>query len=422
MGHLTGNPLDVLFSPRSVAVIGATEREGSVGRVVVNHLKASSFAGKIYPINPNWLNILGLKAYAHIKDVDEGIDLAIIATPAPTVPKIVRQCADAGVKACIILSAGFRETGAQGAAMEEEILRIARQSRMRIVGPNCLGIMYPYGGFNATFASQSVIAGSVGFVSQSGALCSAVLDWSLKENVGFSAFVSVGSMLDVGWSDLIYYFGDEPNTRSIIIYMETIGDARSFISAAREVALTKPIIVLKPGRTAEAAKAAASHTGALTGSDEVLAAAFRRCGVLRVDRIDQLFNMAEVLSKQPRTSGPRLTIVTNAGGPGVLATDALVGGGGQLAPISERMMESLNELLPGHWSHANPIDILGDANAQRYSEVIKLALNEKESDGVLAILTPQALTEATQTAEELRKLHTRPAGYPYGKPVLASWM
>ena len=421
-GHLTGNPLDVLFSPRSVAVIGATERAGSVGRIVINHLLNSPYSGKIFPINPKWQSIFDQQAYFRVTDVPDPIDLAIIATPARSAPEIVRQCVAAGVKACIILSAGFRETGAKGAALEAEILAEARRGRMRIVGPNCLGIMNPHGGFNATFAEQPAIPGSVGFVSQSGALCSAVLDWSLKENVGFSAFVSIGSMLDVGWGDLIYYFGDDPRTRSIIIYMESIGDARAFLSAAREVALTKPIIVIKPGRTQEAAQAAASHTGSLTGRDDVLAAAFRRCGVMRVERISDLFNMAEVLGKQPRTSGPRLTIVTNAGGPGVLATDALVAGGGQLAPLYQDALAALNEFLPAHWSHGNPIDILGDADAERYSQVIELALNDPNSDGILAILTPQALSEPTETARALKKLHNRPAGYPYGKPVLASWM
>ena len=420
--RLTGNPLDVMFSPRSVAVIGATEREGSVGRIVMSHLLSNDYDGTIFPINRNWSNVLGLRAHDRVTDVPDEIDLALIATPAPSVPHLVRQCVAAGVKACIILSSGFKEIGEEGAALEAEILRDARRGRMRIVGPNCLGIMVPHGGLNATFASQPAIPGSVGFVSQSGALCSAVLDWSLKENVGFSAFVSIGSMLDVGWGDLIYYFGDDPQTKSIIMYMETIGDARSFLSAAREVALTKPIIVIKPGRTQEAAKAAASHTGSLTGRDEVLGAAFRRCGVLRVEQIGDLFNMAEVLSKQPRTSGPRLTIVTNAGGPGVLATDALVAGGGQLATLSPDALTDLDELLPPHWSHANPIDILGDAGADRYSRVIEMALNDPLSDGVLAILTPQAMTDPTETAQALKKLHNRPAGYPYGKPVLASWM
>ena len=411
----SGNPLDVIFSPRSVAVIGATEREGSVGRIVIRNLLRTSFGGTIFPINPRWRSVLGLKAYSRLDKVPDEIDLVVIATPAKSVPDLVRECVAIGVKACIILSAGFKETGRAGAALEQEILQDARRGHMRIVGPNCLGIMNTHSGLNASFAARLPNPGSVGFVSQSGALCAAVLDWSLRENVGFSAFVSIGSMLDVGWGDLIYYFGDDPKTKSIVIYMETIGDARAFLSAAREVALTKPIIVIKPGRTREAAKAAASHTGSIAGRDEVLAAAFRRCGVLRVNQIEDLFNMAEVLAKQPRTTGPRLSIVTNAGGPGVLATDALIASGGEIAPISMDLMATLNEILPPHWSHGNPIDILGDADPERYSRVIEVVTKNSKSDGLLVILTPQAMADSTETARAMQKIYNRPAGYSVGK-------
>jgi len=277
--------------------------------------------------------------------------------------------------------------------------------------------MSPLSGLNATFATTIARPGSVGFISQSGALCTAVLDWSLKEMVGFSAFVSVGSMVDVGWGDLIYHLGNDPKTRSIVIYMESIGNARAFLSAAREVALNKPIIVIKPGRTAAAAKAAASHTGSLTGSDEVLDAAFRRSGVLRVNNIADLFYMAEVLSKQPSPRGPRLTIVTNAGGPGVLATDALIMGGGELAELTPATMEAYNAVLPATWSHNNPVDIIGDASPERYAKALQIAANDPNSDGMLVILTPQAMTDPTQIAEQLK-----PLAKQEGKPVLASWM
>lgn len=416
------NPLEVMFKPRSVAVIGATERDASVGRTIVWNLMSSSFGGTIFPVNPKRTSVLGIKAYPDVTAVPDEIDLAVIVTPAATVPSVVDDCAAVGVKACIIISAGFKEIGPEGVALEKQILATARRSRMRIVGPNCLGVMSPVTGLNATFASKMAHPGSVGFISQSGALCTAILDWSFYENVGFSAFVSIGSMLDIGWGDLIYYLGDDPRTKSIVIYMESIGDARYFLSAAREVALTKPIIVIKPGRTEEAAHAAASHTGALTGSDEVLAAAFQRSGVLRVDTISDLFNMAEVLAKQPRPRGPRLTIVTNAGGPGVIATDALITSGGELAPLSEESMQALDEILPPHWSHGNPVDILGDADPERYADVINIVANDAQSDGVLTILTPQAMTSPTQTAKALRKIYSRPATYAYGKPVLASWM
>ncbi|MCO5179245.1 MAG: bifunctional acetate--CoA ligase family protein/GNAT family N-acetyltransferase [Candidatus Promineofilum sp.] len=416
------NPLEVMFKPRSVAVIGATERQGSVARTILWNLISTTFGGTIFPVNPKYNSILGIKAYSSVGSIPDPVDLAVIVTPARTVPGIIEECAAAGVRAAIIISAGFKETGPEGVALEEKILKIARRSSMRIVGPNVLGVMNPITGLNATFASTMARPGSVGFISQSGALLTAILDWSFRENVGFSAFVSIGSMLDVGWGDLIHYLGDDPHTKSIVLYMESIGDARSFLSAAREVALTKPIIVIKPGRTEEAAKAAASHTGSLTGGDEVLAAAFRRSGVLRVDTIADLFSMAEVLSKQPRPRGPRLTIVTNAGGPGVLATDALITGGGQLTPLSDAALAAYNALLPEHWSHNNPIDILGDADAERYAESIKIAANDENSDGTLVILTPQAMTNPTETARMLADQFSRPAGYAYGKPILASWM
>ncbi|MCP4428816.1 MAG: bifunctional acetate--CoA ligase family protein/GNAT family N-acetyltransferase [Chloroflexi bacterium] len=416
------NPLDDIFAPKSVAVIGATEREGSVGRTIVWNLMSTSFGGTIFPVNPKRSSILGIKAYPNISDVPDQVDLAVIVTPASTVPGIISECVDAGVKGAIIISAGFKEIGPEGEALEAQIMTKARRGNMRIVGPNCLGVMNPITGLNATFAAAMARPGNVGFISQSGALCTAILDWSFRENVGFSAFVSIGSMLDVGWGDLITYLGDDPRTKSIVIYMETIGDARSFLSAAREVALTKPIIVIKPGRTEAAAQAAASHTGSLTGSDEVLAAAFRRCGVLRVDSIDGLFNMAEVLAKQPRPQGNRLTIITNAGGPGVLATDALITAGSELTDISGETMAALNEILPPHWSHNNPIDILGDADADRYKDVLEIAAKDPNSDGMLVILTPQAMTAPTQTAQLLKKLYGRSDSGVRGKPVLASWM
>ena len=416
------NPLDVIFSPKSVALIGATEREGSVGRTILWNLMTNSFGGTIFPVNPKRSSVMGIKAYPAIGEIPEPVDLAIVVTPARTVPGIIRECVEAGVKGAIVISAGFKEIGPEGVRLEQEILAEARRGQMRIIGPNCLGVMNPMSGLNATFASAMARPGSVGFISQSGALLTSILDWSFRENVGFSSFVSIGSMLDVDWGDLIYYLGDDPRTKSIVIYMESIGNARSFLSAARDVALTKPIIVIKPGRTEAAAQAAASHTGSLTGSDEVLAAAFRRSGVLRVDSIDDLFNMAEVLAKQPRPRGPRLTIVTNAGGPGVLATDALISNRGELTPLSDETMAELDEFLPQHWSHSNPIDILGDADAERYAKTIQIAANDENSDGMLVILTPQAMTDPTQTAQELKKLYGRPPQYQYGKPVLASWM
>jgi acetyltransferase len=412
----TPRSLQPIFSPKTVAVIGATEKAGSVGRTVLWNLISSPFGGTVFPVNPKRENILGIKAYPSIKDIPDPIDLAVIVTPAPTVPDIITDCVDQGVRGAIVISAGFKEIGPEGAKLEERILLEARRGQMRIIGPNCLGVMNPLTGLNATFATAAAQPGNVAFISQSGALCTSVLDWSFKEHVGFSAFVSIGSMLDVGWGDLIYHLGDDPHTNSIVIYMETIGDARSFMSAAREVALAKPIIVIKPGRTEGAARAAASHTGSLTGSDEVLEAAFRRCGVLRVTNIGDIFAMAEVLSKQPRPKGPNLTILTNAGGPGVLATDALITSGGKLAELSPATMKKLNEILPPQWSHNNPVDILGDASPERYAQALEVAAHDENSDGLLVILTPQAMTDPTATAEALKDY-----AQSYDKPILASW-
>jgi acetyltransferase len=410
------NPLDVFFKPKNIAVIGATEAPGSVGRTTLWNLISTPFGGAVFPVNPNRPSILGIKAYKNIKEVPAEVDLAVVVTRASFVPGVIRECGEAGVKGAIVISAGFKELGPEGVELERQLLAEARRFGMRIIGPNCLGLMCPPTGVNATFAAGMARPGNVGFISQSGALCTAVLDWSFRELVGFSAFISIGSMVDVGWGDLIDYLGNDPRTRSILIYMESVGDARSFLSAAREVALAKPIIVIKAGRTAAGGKAAASHTGAMTGSDAVLDAAFRRTGVLRVNNISDLFYTAEVLAKQPRPKGPRMTILTNAGGPAVLATDALIAAGGQLPDLSPATIEELNKFLPKHWSRGNPIDILGDADAERYAKSLEIAARDPNSDGLLVILTPQAMTDATGTAELLKNYNR------LDKPVLASWM
>jgi acetyltransferase len=407
---------EALFKPKTVAVIGATDRENSVGLALMKNL-TSTFKGNIYPINPKRDMLLGFKALPAIADAPERIDLAVIVTPATTVPDVIGECIASDVKSAIVISAGFKETGPKGIELERQVLEKARAAKMRFIGPNCLGVMNTRIGLNATFADKIALTGSVAFISQSGALCTAILDWSYREKVGFSHFVSVGSMLDVGWGDLIDYLGDDPSTESIVMYMETIGDARAFMSAAREVALRKPIIVIKAGRSQAAAKAAASHTGSLSGSDDAIDAAFHRCGVLRVNTIADLFAMAEVIGKQPRPKGNRLTIVTNAGGPAVLATDVLTYHGGELATLSETSIQKLNTVLPDAWSHGNPVDILGDATADRYMDAIDIVGGDPNSDGLLVILTPQAMTQSTETA---RQLATR--AEKFGKPVLASWM
>ncbi len=415
--HRRSHPLDALFGPKTVAIIGATEKHGSVGRALLQNMTSGNFQGSVFPINPKYSELMGLKAYANLSSCPSPVDLAVIATPASAVPGIMEECGQAGVKGVIVISAGFKELGPEGEKHEKETVGIARRYGIRIIGPNCLGVMNTRCGLNATFASKMAQKGNVGFISQSGALCTAVLDWSLTQGVGFSSFISAGSMADIGWGDLIDYLGDDPETHSILIYMESIGDARSFLSSAREVALTKPIIILKAGRTDEAAKAAVSHTGSIAGSDAVLDAAFQRCGILRVGEIRDLFNLADILSKQPRPQGPALAILTNAGGPGVLATDALIESGGKLASLSEDTYQRIDKILPAHWSHNNPVDVLGDADAGRYAKTLSVLSEDSSVDGVLVILTPQAMTEPAKTAEALKGYSEKS-----GKPVLASWM
>jgi acetyltransferase len=409
--------LESIFLPRSVAVIGATDREGTVGRSIVSNLLESKFPIKVYAVNPSHSEVLGIKTYNQIGDIPGGVDLAVVVTPAHTVPQVIGECVDADVKSGVVISAGFRERGHEGILLEEQIQKHLSHGSMRLIGPNCLGFMNPTIGLNATFAKSMPQKGSVAFLSQSGALLTSILDWGQSEQVGFSAIVSTGSMLDVGWGDLIYHFGNDPQTKSILLYMESVGDARSFLSAAREIALSKPIIVIKAGRSDAASRAAASHTGALTGSDDVLEAAFRRCGILRVQNIADLFYMAEVLSKQPRPRGPRLTIVTNAGGPGVLATDSLMATGGELTVLSSESLHELDGFLSSHWSHNNPVDVLADADAEGFVKAVGIASRDAASDGLLAIIAPQGLADPTQVAERMK-----PLAHTSSKPLLAVWM
>jgi acetyltransferase len=413
----TRSALEAFFAPATVAVVGATERQGSVGRTILENLVHSPYRGRVFAVNPRHSELLGTKCFSSVAALPEPVDLAVIVTPAVTVPDVVRECVHAGVRSAIVISAGFKERGAEGVALEHLIQAELRRGSMRLVGPNCLGMMNPSIGLNATFAHDLARPGNVAFLSQSGALLTAVLDWSLREQVGFSAIVSTGSMLDVDWGNLISFYGEDPQTKSILLYIESISDARSFFSAAREVALSKPIIVIKAGRTEAASKAASSHTGAMTGSDDVFDAALRRCGVLRVQSISDLFYMAEVLSKQPRPQGPRLTIVTNAGGPGVLATDALIPNGGELTTLSQDSLRALSAFLPAHWSHANPIDILGDADPERYEKAVEGAIADPGTDGLLVILAPQGMTNPAEVARRLARY-----AQGQGKPVLASWM
>src|SRR5260221_1208215 len=405
--------LNAMFAPESVEVSGEPERPGSVGRALLENLK--SYRGPVYPVNRKQHRVLGVPAFPKFGTIPDHVDLAIVATPAATVPDVVEECAAAGVTGAVVISAGFKECGPVGAKLEEAVA--ARRGQMRIVGPNCLGVMIPRLSLNATFASRLAKDGHLAFVSQSGALCSSVLDWSIRERVGFSGFFSVGSMVDVNWGDLIYHLADDWHTASILIYMESVGDARSFLSATREVALTKPIIVLKVGRTTPGATAVMSHTGAQAGSDEVFDAAFRRASVLRVNTLDELFGMAEVLGKQPRRRGSRLAIVTNGGGPGALAADALIQDNGSLADLSDETIQTLDNFLPPFWSRSNPVDLVGDAKADQYAAAVEALIKDPNNDALLIILTPQATAEPTATAQRLKSLiSTRQ------KPIFACWM
>ncbi len=391
--------LDKIFDPKSVAIIGASDVEGSVGFAIVKNLTQFGYAGKVYLVNIRKPEILGVRTYPTIMEVPEVVDLAMIATPAKTVPDVMEECGRAGVKGVIIVSAGFKETGPEGKALERKILDEARKYGIRVIGPNCIGIMRPRLNLNATFVNKVAKPGKIAFLSQSGALGSAILDWAISQNIGFSNFVSVGSMIDVDFGDLIDYFGSDPHTKSILMYVEGITEARKFMSAARHFARTKPIIVIKSGKYSESAKAAASHTGSLSGEDAIYNAAFKRAGIVRVDEIADLFNAAEVLGTQPLPKGPNLAIITNAGGPGVMATDALISGGGNLAKLSDETLNKLNSVLPPFWSHGNPIDVLGDAQPERYKAAIQACLNDENVDGIVIIFTQQGVVEGKSVAK-----------------------
>jgi len=409
--------LNKLFNPKVVAIFGASSKKGSVGYSLMKNIIGSGFDGIVYPINPKRTNVLGVKTYSSLEEIKEKVDLAIIATPAKTVPTIVENCGKAGVSGIVLISAGFAEIGEEGKLLTKHISATVRKYRMRLIGPNCLGFIKPSIKLNASFANKMALPGKIAFISQSGALCTAILDWSVKQNVGFSHFVSIGSMIDISFHDLIDYFGSDPQTTSIVIYMESLIDARSFMSAARAFARNKPIIVLKAGKSTEGAQAAMSHTGSLAGNDFVFDAAFKRAGVVRVDTIDELFNIAQSLAMQPKPAGNRIAIITNAGGPGVIATDTLIEMGGKIAQLSPETINGLNEHLSPNWSKGNPVDVLGDAGPLQYEKAVELCANDKNVDGVLVILTPQSMTDPSGVAHEVASI-----GRKCRKTVLASWM
>ncbi len=409
--------LKPLFSPKSVAVFGASDRIDSVGQIVFQNMLQSGFQGKLYPINPSHAEVQGCQAYTSISQIEETVELAVIATPAQTVPDIIEQCGLHNVKAAVIITAGFGESGEAGKALELEVLEIAKRYGIRLIGPNCLGVMRPDIGLNATFNKGNAISGNIAFISQSGALCTAILDWANANDVGFSSVVSMGASVDVDFGEILDYLISDTKTRSILLYIEGIHDARSFMSSIRAAARIKPVILVKVGRHAAASKAAISHTASIVGSDDAFDAAVRRAGVVRVQTITQLFSAAKALSCGFDPTGNRLAIVTNGGGPGVMATDYAIDLGLEIATLSDSTIESLNKVLPETWSHGNPVDVIGDAQADRYQHAVKACLEDPNVDGVLAILTPQAMTKPLEVANVVIELTNQ-----YKKPLLTSWM
>jgi acetyltransferase len=409
--------LNSIFNPKTIAVIGASNTPHTIGYALVNNLIGKGYRGTVYPVNPKEHSIQGVRCYRQVGDIADPVDLAIISIPAPRVAAVVRECGEAGVAGAVIISAGFTESGEEGIAMSEDVKNVARAYDLRIVGPNCLGFINPHIKLNASFANTTARPGKIAFISQSGALCTSILQWARDQNVGFSYFVSIGDMIDVGFHDLIDYFGNDARTSSILIYMESLKDARRFMSAARAFARSKPILVLKAGKSKEGAKATFSHTGSLAGNDAVFEAALKRAGVIRVDTIAQLFNCAQALALQKRPRGNCLAIITNAGGPGVLATDHLIDRGGCLAKLTPESIEKLKEVLPANWSRGNPVDILGDATAERYRQAAQICIDDPNVDGILVIYTPQAITQLPSVEKEIVQVAARTS-----KTVLASWM
>ena len=409
--------LSTMFEPASVAVFGASERRDSVGKLVFMNMIESGFKGQVYPVNPKHRKIQGHRAYPDLDSIGKPVDLAVITTPATTVPGIIESCGEHGIRAAVVLSAGFREAGPQGLKLEQAAQENARRYGLRFIGPNCLGLMRPDTGLNCTFYRGSASPGRIALVSQSGALCTAVLDWAAANNIGFSTVISTGISADTDFGDILDYLVSDPRTKSILLYIEGIHHARSFMSGLRAAARVKPVITLKVGRHMSGSRAAMSHTGALVGSDAVFESALRRAGVVRGMRIGDLFSAATTLTSMLSVKGERLAIVTNGGGPGVMATDRATDLGMSLAQLSKETLAQLNTVLPNTWSQANPVDIIGDATPERYARSSEICLSDSGVDGLLVLLTPQAMTDPSAVARSLVRL-----GENSQKPLLACWM
>ncbi|PLX00477.1 MAG: GNAT family N-acetyltransferase [Marinilabiliales bacterium] len=410
--------LDSIFRPKRIALIGVSNDPKSVGGITLTNLVGAGYQGVVYPINPKREAVMGIPCYPDVKSLPKTPDLAVIMTAANVVPGIIKECGEAGINGIIIMSAGFKETGENGKTLEENVKKqLAAFPGMRVIGPNCLGIIVPGLKMNVSFANGMPKKGHVAFISQSGALCTSVLDWAQEAKIGFSYFVSVGNAMDVTFGDLIDYFGQDTNTKSIILYIESLVDARSFMSAARAFARKKPIIVYKAGRFPESAAAAASHTGALASEDDIYDAVFRRAGLARVYDIGNIFDFTDLIGRKRMPKGSRLAIVTNAGGPGVMATDTLISLGGKLVKLEEQTIQKLDDLLPSYWSHGNPVDVLGDATPERFAKATEIVLEDENVDAILVILTPQAMTDPTGTAKAVALLSSKTS-----KLIMAAWL
>jgi len=410
--------LDSIFKPKRIALIGVSNKPDSVGGITLRNLVGGGYNGVVYPVNPKREAVFGIPCYPDVKSLPKIPDLAVIMTPARTVPQVVRECGEAGIHGIIIMSAGFKEAGKEGKELESQVkAEKAKFPDMRIIGPNCLGILVPGLSMNVSFANGMPEKGHVAFISQSGALCTSVLDWAYESHIGFSYFVSIGNSMDVNFGDLIDYFGQDPNTKSIVLYVESLSYARNFMSAARAFSREKPIIVYKSGRFPESAAAAASHTGAMASEDSIYDAIFRRAGLARVYEFGNIFDFTDLVGRRRIPKGNRLAIVTNAGGPGVMATDSLIALGGKLVKLSEETMQKLNDYLPPFWSHGNPIDVLGDATPERFARATEIVLEDENVDAVLVLLTPQAMTAPTATAEAIAKMATRTK-----KAIMTAWL
>lgn len=410
--------LDHIFKPRRIAILGISSNPQSVSGRILSNLVTGGFAGVVYPVNPTLEAVMGIQCHANLAALPNKPDLCVICSNPNEVPDYLRQSGDAGVMGVIIVTAGFKEAGEAGRELERQVEEIRRQyPGMRVMGPNCLGYISPANKLNVSFGNGMPRKGNIAFVSQSGALCTSVLDWAIEQKIGFSYLISIGNTMDVDFGDLIDYLGEDEDTKSIILYIESISDARQFMTASRAFARTKPIIAYKAGRFPESAEVAASHTGALAAADNVYDAAFQRAGIVRVYDIGRIFDIAELIGRKKVPEGPRLAIVTNAGGPGVMATDTLIALGGELARLNPNTMDQLDLNLPSAWSHGNPVDVLGDARPKRYAKAVSLVLEDSGVDAVLVILTPQAMTNPGGTAREICKLAESTK-----KPILAAWV